>query len=57
MVIWDREKQCQTCIHNCGWEEPKECLEDGKILYEFEFDCEMGNACESDIACGDYVEG
>jgi hypothetical protein len=56
MVIWDREKQCQTCIHNCGWEEPKECLEDGKILYEFEFDCEMGNACESDIVCGDYVE-
>ena len=56
MIIWEREKLCSKCCHECGWEEPKELLEDGTTLYEYEFDCEMGNDCSSDLVCGDFVE-
>ena len=57
MIIWERERQCQLCIHECGYEEAKEALEDGTILYEHEFDCELANKCSSDLTCNDFVEG
>lgn len=57
MIIWERERQCQLCIHECGCEEAKEALEDGTILYEHEFDCELANKCSSDLTCDDFVEG
>ena len=56
MEFFEREKQCKNCYNECGWEEAKELLEDGTILYEHCYDCKLGNTCATDIICYDCVE-
>lgn len=56
MIIWEREKQCRNCWHECGWDDAKELREDGSILYEHEYDCNLGNECHTDIECPEFKE-
>lgn len=56
MILWEREKQCQNCYYEYGYDEAQEILADGTVLYEHRFDCRIGNKCESDIECPDYID-
>ena len=56
MIFFEREKQCQRCYHECGWDEVQERLEDGTVVYEHCFDCKLGNKCDSDVECSEFVE-
>lgn len=56
MIFFEREKQCQNCCHECGWDEAQEQLKDGTIVYEHCFDCKLGNKCDSDVECSEFAE-
>lgn len=55
MIFFERENQCSGCCNECGWEEAREILEDGTILYEHCFDCKLGNECSTDRTCLECV--
>ena len=52
----EREKQCRFCCNECGYDEPREKLEDGTVLYEHVYDCILGYDCSVDSYCSDYTE-
>ena len=56
MIIWDRQQQCKNCFHECGWDEAREMDEFGHVFYEKEFECALGNACDTDSICQDFAE-
>ena len=56
MIIWERENQCKNCFHECGCEEAKGIDLNGHISYEKEFECALGNACDTDLYCNDFAE-
>ena len=56
MIIWEREKQCRNCYNECGYDEAREILEDGTILYNHIYDCALGNCCGTDLECVEYTE-
>ena len=56
MIIWERQKQCANCFHECGCEEATEIDENGHIFYEKEYECKLGNECDTDISCTDFAE-
>lgn len=56
MILFDREKQCRDCENECGWDEARERLEDGTLLYNHFYDCKLGNCCSTDTDCLDYKE-
>lgn len=56
MVFFERENQCRNCYNECGWDEAKEILEDGTVLYEHYYECKLGNECSIDKVCYDCLE-
>ena len=56
MIFFEREKQCRFCCNECGYDEPREVLEDGTVLYEHIYECNLGHECSIDLDCFDYVE-
>lgn len=56
MILWEREKQCENCWHECGYEEAEEICEDGTILYRHLYDCNLGNTCSTDLECPEFTE-
>lgn len=56
MIVWEREKQCTNCFHECGCEEIRGISSEGQELYEKEFECKLGNACDTDLVCPDFTE-
>ena len=55
MIIWEREKQCDSCYHECGYNDPVG-LEDEEIMYEHVYDCSLGNDCSTDMFCLEFKE-
>ena len=56
MIFFERERQCQSCYHECGWDEAQEQLTDGTVVYEHYFDCRIGNNCRTDMECPEFTE-
>ena len=56
MIIWERQQQCKNCFHECGCTEARAIDEAGHEFYEKEFECALGNACDTDLICSDFAE-
>ena len=56
MFIWEREKQCKNCFHECGYDEATGVDEEGHVFYSKEFECKLGNPCDTDLSCPDFTE-
>ena len=55
MIIWERERQCESCYHECGYDEPVGVDED-RVEYDHIFMCALKNDCEIDMSCKDFKE-
>ena len=48
-------QKVEVC-NECGYDEPREVLEDGTVLYEHIYECNLGHECSIDLDCFDYTE-
>ena len=55
MIIWERERQCESCYHECGYNEPIG-IDENRVEYNHIFVCDLKNSCDTDVSCKDFKE-